>query len=96
MNPGLRERPRYLGPALAPRRRTGSSTTVEGDEWFGFESVRILPDLDAEVLLIPLPGHIAGHTGVAIRRRRRLAPALRRRLLPPRRDRRRPPTARRG
>jgi glyoxylase-like metal-dependent hydrolase (beta-lactamase superfamily II) len=40
--------------------------TVEGDEWKGFESVRILPGLDAEVLLVPLPGHTAGHTGVAI------------------------------
>jgi glyoxylase-like metal-dependent hydrolase (beta-lactamase superfamily II) len=40
---------------------------VDGDEWFGFESVRILPGLDAEVLLVPLVGHSHGHTGVAVR-----------------------------
>lgn len=40
---------------------------VEGDEWLGFESVRILPGLDAEVLLVPLVGHSHGHTGVAVR-----------------------------
>ncbi len=39
----------------------------DGDEWFGFESVRILPGLDSEVLLIPLFGHSRGHTGVALR-----------------------------
>jgi len=38
-----------------------------GDEWFGFESARILPGLDAEVLLIPLIGHSRGHSGVAVR-----------------------------
>jgi glyoxylase-like metal-dependent hydrolase (beta-lactamase superfamily II) len=39
----------------------------DGDEWFGFSSIRILPGRDAEILLIPLPGHTLGHTGVAIR-----------------------------
>ena len=34
----------------------------------GFDSVRILPGSDAEILMIPLPGHTLGHTGVAIRR----------------------------
>jgi glyoxylase-like metal-dependent hydrolase (beta-lactamase superfamily II) len=29
--------------------------------------VRVLPDADAEILLIPLIGHTHGHTGVAIR-----------------------------
>ena len=41
---------------------------VEGDEWLGFGSVRILPDSDAEILLVPLLGHTRGHTGVAIKR----------------------------
>ncbi len=40
--------------------------TGGGDEWHGFESVRILPGLDLEVLLIPLIGHSRGHTGVAV------------------------------
>ncbi len=39
---------------------------TEGDTWFGFESVRLLPDLDAEIALIPLPGHSAGMSGVAV------------------------------
>lgn len=41
---------------------------VEGDEWLGFDSVRILPGSDAEILLIPLHGHTFGHTGIAIKR----------------------------
>ncbi len=65
LHPGLPERPRYL----APHWRHGPhwvEHAVEGDEWNGFESVRILPGLDAEVLLVPLPGHTTGHTAVAI------------------------------
>ena len=65
MNPGFRERPRYL----APHWRHGPNWVehaVDGDEWKGFESVRVLPHLDADVLLVPLPGHTAGQTGVAI------------------------------
>jgi glyoxylase-like metal-dependent hydrolase (beta-lactamase superfamily II) len=39
---------------------------LEGDEWMGFESVRVLPGSDAEILLVPLVGHTRGHTGVAV------------------------------
>jgi glyoxylase-like metal-dependent hydrolase (beta-lactamase superfamily II) len=66
LNPGWRERSRYVashwehGPRWM-RHRAG------GDEWHGFASVRILPGSDAEILLIPLPGHTLGHTGVAVR-----------------------------
>jgi glyoxylase-like metal-dependent hydrolase (beta-lactamase superfamily II) len=68
MSPGWRERTRYLevhwahGPHWVQH-------FVGGDEWFGFDSVRILPGSDEEILLIPLPGHTLGHTGVAIRQR---------------------------
>jgi glyoxylase-like metal-dependent hydrolase (beta-lactamase superfamily II) len=65
LRPGLRERPRYLG-AHWDHDPRWVEHSVEGDEWNGFGSVRILPGLDAEVLLVPLPGHTAGHTGVAI------------------------------
>jgi glyoxylase-like metal-dependent hydrolase (beta-lactamase superfamily II) len=64
--PSLRERPRYIpahfdhGPRWAPHEEAG-------DDWFGFESVRTVPGLDPEVLLIPLVGHTRGHSGVAIR-----------------------------
>lgn len=40
---------------------------TSGERWFGFEQVRPLPELDDEILMIPLPGHSRGHTGVAIR-----------------------------
>jgi glyoxylase-like metal-dependent hydrolase (beta-lactamase superfamily II) len=41
---------------------------LDGDDWFGFRSIRAVSGTDAEVLLIPLPGHTLGHTGVAVRR----------------------------
>jgi glyoxylase-like metal-dependent hydrolase (beta-lactamase superfamily II) len=37
-----------------------------GDQWFGFDAVRSLSGLPAEILLVPLAGHTWGHTGVAI------------------------------
>jgi glyoxylase-like metal-dependent hydrolase (beta-lactamase superfamily II) len=68
LKPSLNDRMRYVGGAHwkhAPRwvRHGGSG----GEDWFGFGGIRILPGVDAEVLLIPLLGHSAGHTGVAIR-----------------------------
>jgi glyoxylase-like metal-dependent hydrolase (beta-lactamase superfamily II) len=42
---------------------------VQGDTWFGFESVRQLQGLPPEILLIPLVGHTWGHCGVAIKSR---------------------------
>ncbi|MBM3463597.1 MAG: MBL fold metallo-hydrolase [Armatimonadetes bacterium] len=36
-----------------------------GDDWFGFQSVRVIGD---RVALIPLYGHTRGHCGVAVRR----------------------------
>jgi len=37
----------------------------DGDDWFGFDAVRAVSD---DVLLVPLPGHTLGHSGVAVRR----------------------------
>src|SRR5512144_2579730 len=64
-SPSLMERSRYI------KAQWGENPHwVEygpgGDAWFGFESIRLLPGLDAEIALIPLPGHSAGHCGVAI------------------------------
>jgi glyoxylase-like metal-dependent hydrolase (beta-lactamase superfamily II) len=64
-SPPLMERTRYV------KAQWGESPIwVEhgagGDSWFGFESIRLLPDLDAEIAMIPLPGHSAGHSGVAV------------------------------
>jgi glyoxylase-like metal-dependent hydrolase (beta-lactamase superfamily II) len=64
-HPGVRDRSRY-----AKAQWAHGPHWVEygpgGDRWFGFESIRLLPDLDAEIALIPLPGHSTGHCGVAV------------------------------
>ena len=59
-------RGRYMPAHFAhqPRWRTYAEA---GDSWFGFDSVRALGDTDADILLVPLPGHTEGHTGVAVR-----------------------------
>jgi glyoxylase-like metal-dependent hydrolase (beta-lactamase superfamily II) len=66
LNPSLRERTRYIGGAHWKHSPRWISHGAGGDKWFGFESVRILPGVDAEVLLVPLAGHSRGHTAVAI------------------------------
>ena len=66
MHPGWRERQRYVAAHWAHGPHWVEHA-VDGDQWLGFDSVRILPGSDAEILLIPLPGHTLGHTGVAIR-----------------------------
>jgi glyoxylase-like metal-dependent hydrolase (beta-lactamase superfamily II) len=66
LDPTPRERARYRRAHLAHRPRWVSHGGG-GDSWFGFESVRILPGLDVEILLVPLHGHSRGHTGVAVR-----------------------------
>lgn len=38
-----------------------------GEAWFGFQGVRALGAREPDVLLIPLPGHTPGHSGVAVR-----------------------------
>ncbi|MEV5306758.1 hypothetical protein [Streptomyces diastaticus] len=46
----------------------GQLAVADGSaEWFGFPGVARVPGLACEVLLVPLPGHSAGHTGVAVR-----------------------------
>ncbi|MFW5418173.1 MBL fold metallo-hydrolase [Nocardiopsis sp. CNT-189] len=38
-----------------------------GEDWFGLPGARELDGLPPDVLLVPLPGHTAGHAGVAVR-----------------------------
>jgi glyoxylase-like metal-dependent hydrolase (beta-lactamase superfamily II) len=68
LNPPRRERRRYAISASHWAHGPQWVTHEAGEEWLGFESVRVLPDSDAEILLIPLPGHTLGHVGVAVRR----------------------------
>jgi glyoxylase-like metal-dependent hydrolase (beta-lactamase superfamily II) len=66
--PPLRERVRYAVAAHDWAHRPQWVThDVGGDSWFGFESVRVLEGSDSEVVMIPLPGHSLGHSGVAVR-----------------------------
>ena len=58
---------RATSPRTGRTARTGCTHAAGGEQWHGFDSVRILPGSDAEILLIPLLGHTHGHTGVAIR-----------------------------
>ena len=39
---------------------------TEGETWKGFESIRAIPGLDDDILLVPLTGHTRGHSGVAV------------------------------
>jgi glyoxylase-like metal-dependent hydrolase (beta-lactamase superfamily II) len=66
LNPRLRERARYIGGAHWTHDPRWVSHGPGGDDWFGFGSVRILPGIDAEVLLVPMLGHSSGHTAVAV------------------------------
>jgi glyoxylase-like metal-dependent hydrolase (beta-lactamase superfamily II) len=66
MSPPLRERGRYI-PAHWEHGPNWVEHQVDGDSWFGFESVRLLPELDLEIAMVPLVGHSAGHVGVAVR-----------------------------
>jgi glyoxylase-like metal-dependent hydrolase (beta-lactamase superfamily II) len=66
LDPGLRERARYRRPHFEHGPRW---VTYEGggDRWLGFESIRIMEGVDAEVALVPLAGHSRGHCAVAVR-----------------------------
>ncbi len=63
-NPGLRERPRYAKHYFAHGPKFNVHK-VEGDSWFGFESVKVIGG-DAEIALIPVTGHTRGHCAVAV------------------------------
>jgi glyoxylase-like metal-dependent hydrolase (beta-lactamase superfamily II) len=67
LHPKLDERLRYIGGAHWKHSPRWVEHGAGGDDWFGFGSVRILPNLDTEVLLVPLLGHSRGHTGVAVK-----------------------------
>jgi glyoxylase-like metal-dependent hydrolase (beta-lactamase superfamily II) len=66
LHPSLRERERYVAVHWAHGPKWVEHGTG-GDDWFGFQSVRILPGADPEIVLVPLIGHTRGHTGVAVK-----------------------------
>lgn len=67
LHPALSDRLRYIGGAHWRHEPKWVTHDAGGDDWHGFESVRILPGVEPEIVLIPLIGHTRGHTGVAIR-----------------------------
>jgi glyoxylase-like metal-dependent hydrolase (beta-lactamase superfamily II) len=64
-DPPLRERNRYIDAQWAHGPRWVEHD-VDGETWLGFESVRLLPDLDVEIAMVPLVGHSMGHAGIAV------------------------------
>jgi glyoxylase-like metal-dependent hydrolase (beta-lactamase superfamily II) len=62
VHPSLRDRSRYRRWHFAhgPKWETHE---VGGDVWFGFESIRVLPTVDPEILMIPRVGHSRGTPG---------------------------------
>jgi len=66
LHPSLRERERYVSVHWAHGPKWVEHD-AGGDDWFGFQSVRILPGSDPEIALVPLFGHTRGHTGVAVK-----------------------------
>jgi glyoxylase-like metal-dependent hydrolase (beta-lactamase superfamily II) len=66
LHPSLRERERYVAVHWAHGPKWVEHG-AGGDDWFGFQSVRILPGADPEIVLVPLFGHTRGHTGVAVK-----------------------------
>jgi glyoxylase-like metal-dependent hydrolase (beta-lactamase superfamily II) len=66
MKPNWRERERYVAVHWAHGPKWVEHG-AEGDDWFGFQSVRVLPGVEPEIVLVPLFGHTRGHTGVAVK-----------------------------
>lgn len=59
------ERGRYRRVQFAHNPRWHSYPDA-GGSWFGFDAVRELAGMPAEILLVPLAGHTRGHAGVAV------------------------------
>jgi glyoxylase-like metal-dependent hydrolase (beta-lactamase superfamily II) len=64
--PTLVDRIRYRPQQWASRPRWVTYPMSEGEPWFGFECVRKLAGVPPGILLVPLPGHTVGHSGVAV------------------------------
>jgi glyoxylase-like metal-dependent hydrolase (beta-lactamase superfamily II) len=65
-SPSLQEKPRYIEAQWA-HGPNWVEHDVDGDDWLGFESVRLLPGLTEEIVLVPLAGHTRGHSGIALK-----------------------------
>lgn len=62
---GIKARGRYR-PGMWAHHPSFRTYRTQGETWNGFEAVRELEGLPAEILFVPLPGHTLGHCGVAL------------------------------
>ncbi|QAY74890.1 MBL fold metallo-hydrolase [Agromyces protaetiae] len=62
---GVRARGRYR-PKMWAHTPKWSTFGATGEPWLGFEAVRSLPGLPAEILAVPLFGHTHGHVGYVV------------------------------
>lgn len=60
------DRQRYRPQQWSTRNRWVTYAPENGDHWMGLQCVRQLCGLPQDILLVPLPGHTLGHTGVAV------------------------------
>ena len=65
MNPNWREKQRYK-PHQWAHGVNWQTYQTQGEKWQGFDSIRAIPELKDEILLVPLVGHTRGHSGVAV------------------------------
>lgn len=63
---GVLGRARYRPVQWGDTRRWRTYPDRPGGDWYGFDAVLKLDGLPQEFALVPLPGHSAGHAGVAI------------------------------
>ncbi len=64
------DRQRYRPQQWGNRDRWRAYEPAPGDTWMGMPAVTNLSGIDAEIALVPLPGHTRGHAGIAVRRER--------------------------
>ncbi|KLJ01944.1 beta-lactamase [Luteimonas sp. FCS-9] len=60
------DRQRFRPQQWSTRARWRTYPGAQGEPWMGFDCVRGLDGLPPELLLVPLPGHTHGHTGIAV------------------------------
>ncbi|MFB6346822.1 MAG: MBL fold metallo-hydrolase [bacterium] len=65
-DPPLMERLRYRQ-QLWEHNPNWTPYSSRGEDWFGFPSLQPLPDEVPELRMVPLPGHSAGHCGIAVK-----------------------------
>jgi len=73
MDPGHEHHRVSLERFVAPHHAHGPRWSVArpAGSWFGFDGAARLEGLSEEIVLVPLPGHTPGHSGVAVRVRDR-------------------------